>query len=81
MTLEERRQLLVARCAELRRNTAAAAAPLERKLAAADRILGTLQVNPLAGALLVGAGLAVASRLDVSLVTRMLSLYALLRRA
>jgi hypothetical protein len=81
MTLEERRRQLVARCAELRRDTAATAAPLERKLAAADRILGTLRVNPLAGALLVGAGLAVASRLDVPLVTRMLSLYALLRRA
>ena len=79
--LEERREQLVARCAELRRTAAATAAPLERRIAAADRILTTLRVNPLAGAVIVGAGLAIASRLDVPLLTRVLSLYALVKRA
>lgn len=79
--LEQQRARLVARCAEQRRTLAATAAPLERKVAAADRLLTTLRINPLAGALLVAAGLAIASRLDVPLLTRVLSLYALVRRA
>ena len=79
--LHQQRERLVARCAELRRTAAETAAPLERRMAAADRILGALRVDPLAGALLVGAGLAVASRLDLRLLTRVLSLYALVRRA
>jgi hypothetical protein len=78
--LQQRRERLVARCAELRRTAADAAAPLERKIAAADRLLGALRINPLAGALLVGAGVAIASRLDIGMLARMVSLYALLKR-
>lgn len=78
--LQQQRERLVARCAELRRTAAATAQPLERKIAAADRLVGALRIHPLAGAALVGAGIAIASRLDLGVVARFVSLYALLKR-
>lgn len=79
--LQQERERLLARCDELRRRTGETAQPIERRIAAADQLLCAVRINPLTGALLVGAGLAIASRLDVGLLARMVSLYALLKRA
>jgi hypothetical protein len=78
--LAERREELVARSAAQRRALAAHAEPLVRKAAALDRIVGKVREHPLITALAVGGVALLSRRRLFSLATRLLTLYALIRR-
>ncbi len=78
--LAERRRELLERSATQRDALLAAAAPLVRKAAVPDRMVGYVRRHPLLTAVAAGALLVVGRRKLLSLATTGLSLYALYRR-
>jgi hypothetical protein len=78
--LQQRRERLTARCAELRQAIAASGEPLAAKAAAADRLLSAARNHRLTATLVGGAAIALASRANLASVARILSIYALLKR-
>jgi hypothetical protein len=78
--LAQRREDLVARSAAQRRDLARHAEPLVRKGAALDRIVAKVREYPVMTALVVGGVALLSTRRVFSAATRVLTLYALLRK-
>jgi hypothetical protein len=78
--LAQRREELVARSAKQRRALARDAEPLVRKAAALDRIVGKVREYPVMTAVAVGAVVFLGRRRIFDAATRLLTLYALIRR-
>jgi len=79
-SLAARREELVARSGEQRRALIAAVGPFTRKAAAFDRILAKVREHPVLTAAGIGAVALLSGRRLVSLATRVLTIYALIRR-
>jgi len=78
--LAQRRLELVERSTAQRAALIAGAAPLIEKSAALDRIVAAARRHPVVAVLGVGAVVLLASRRMFGLATRLLTLYALIRR-
>ena len=65
--LARRRTALVARCSQLRAEVAAAAVPLQARLAPADRVVSAARAHPVLTALASGAAALVVGRFFPSL--------------
>jgi len=65
--LARRRAALVARCSQLRSEVAAAAVPLQARLAPADRVVTAVRAHPLLATLAGGAAVLLAGRFFPSL--------------
>jgi hypothetical protein len=79
-TLAQRRLELVERSAAQRASLLAAAAPLTDKAAAVDRLVAAARRHPVVTMLGAGAVALLASRRLFGFATRLLTLYALIRR-
>lgn len=79
-TLAQRREELVARSSVQRSALVAAAAPIARRAATADRALAYVRAHPLLSAVVVGAVALLGPRKLLELGTRAVALYALIKR-
>jgi len=79
-SLAERREALVARSQKERAAILAAAEPLVRKAAAADRLYLRVRRHPVTVALVGTAVVALGARKLFDLATRVMAIYALFRR-
>ena len=79
-TLAQRRDELVARSSVQRSALVAAAAPIARRAAAADRALAYVRAHPLLSVAVVGAVALLGPRKLLELGTRAVALYALIKR-
>jgi len=79
-TLAQRRLELVERSRAQRATLIAAAAPLMEKAATLDRLVATARRHPVVTMLGAGAVVLLASKRMFGLATRLLTLYALIRR-
>ena len=79
-SLADRREMLVARSQAERAAIIAAADPILRKAAAADRLLTRVRQHPVAVALVGAAVVALGARKLLGLATRAMAIYALFRR-
>ena len=79
-SLAQRRRELLARSIAQRAALAATAAPLLQKAEALDRILASARRHPVITMLGTAAVVLLASRRVFNLATRVLTLYALIRR-
>ena len=78
--LQRRRAELVERSTALRAALLLAASPIVQKAATADRIVAALRKHPLFTAVAVGAVAVVGTRSLAPWLTRVLTLYTLLKR-
>ena len=79
-TLAQRRLELVERSRAQRATLIAAAAPLTEKAATLDRLVAAARRHPVVTMLGAGAVVLLASKRMFGLATRLLTLYALIRR-
>lgn len=79
-TLAQRRDELVARSSAQRGALVAAAAPIARRAATADRALAYVRAHPLLSVVVVGAVALLGPRKLLELGTRAVALYALIKR-
>lgn len=79
-TLAQRREELVARSSVQRSALVAAAAPIARRAATADRALAYVRAHPLLSVAVVGAVALLGPRKLLELGTRAVALYALIKR-
>lgn len=79
-TLAQRREELVARSSVQRSALVAAAAPIARRAATADRALAYVRAHPLVSVVVVGAVALLGPRKLLELGTRAVALYALIKR-
>ena len=79
-TLAQRRLELLERSAAQRAALLAAAAPLTEKAAAVDRLVAAARRHPIVTVLGAGAVALLASKRLFGFATRLLTLYALIRR-
>lgn len=79
-TLAQRRDELVARSSVQRSALVAAAAPIARRAATADRALAYVRAHPLLSVVVVGAVALLGPRKLLELGTRAVALYALIKR-
>ena len=79
-TLAQRRDELVARSSVQRSALVAAAAPIARRAATADRALAYVRAHPLLSVAVVGAVALLGPRKLLELGTRAVALYALIKR-
>ena len=79
-TLAQRRLELVERSRSQRASLIAAAAPLTDKAAAVDRLVASARRHPVVTMLGAGAVVLLASKRLFGFATRLLTLYALIRR-
>ena len=79
-TLAQRRLELVERSRAQRATLIAAAAPFTEKAAAVDRLVASARRHPVVTMLGAGAVVLLASKRLFGLATRLLTLYALIRR-
>lgn len=79
-TLAQRREELVARSSVQRSALVAAAAPIARRAATADRALAYVRAHPLLSVVVVGAVALLGPRKLLELGTRAVALYALIKR-
>lgn len=79
-TLAQRREELVARSSVQRSALVAAAAPIARRAATADRALAYVRAHPLLSVVVVGAVALLGPRKLLELSTRAVALYALIKR-
>jgi hypothetical protein len=79
-TLAQRREELVARSGAQRSALVAAAAPIARRAATADRALAYVRAHPVLSSVVVGAVMLLGPRKLLELGTRAVALYALIKR-
>ena len=79
-SLAQRREELVARSSAQRGALVAAAAPIARRAAAADRVLTYVRAHPVLSSAVVGAVALLGPRKLLELGTRAVALYALIKR-